>query len=676
MNQITDFGAKIGGARKDLRGNVRASDIEAMNHIELLKHVKKDSVWPVPDYSALVATGHSKNAAIMLKMIRDSFPAEAPQYRGDTELTYKATCHDYVATLNTLKVLESCKELSDFQRMLSEVSPLTHLTGLYTPRSISQHRMPVYGAETRQELNAAGRCDLSYNAHKYLGRYPDWPVGQTRAEQLFQKYHLSSVESQGKWYVAAYNSPTNTPDGVSEFAFVARREPIFTRLRGVPFTSQAEVITALTECANEALAAAHAARKAKHKELLESTVTETRILPKDYQGPSHRTAHARPQDFLSDLTLRGGEFGNWVNQNERQLLLDKGYDAFRDLADAYEWAPAGISLSGTLSIAFGARGDSKYPVASYSASRRVINLTKPNGSGVLAHEYGHAIDHALGTRAVALGIAAQRSDGRDYISHNDMIHPSGPEGAEATMLRAMRNAIDLLTTRQLNLEERVALYEADRKMLVARLGKTLENAKMALQGRTNFHNAAPEEKAQILAKFTKLSNVVTASHSERATEAIIVFMSERLSKEQRVEFTSNIEWQTKCLREVATDLAAPELTQIAAKTEYYRVSHRLDQKLHAGKEPYFSAPCEMFARAFSIMTLDRQLAQRRYNPFLIDPTKDGPFPEMKELKPFASAITPLLMQLHPKQSVVQQQQLTLAIPEDMHEEPSMHRMSA
>ena len=33
-------------------------------------------------------------------------------------------------------------------------------------------------------------------------------------------------------------------------------------------------------------------------------------------------------DYLNTFTFHGGEFGNWLNDNDRQYSLDYGYDAF------------------------------------------------------------------------------------------------------------------------------------------------------------------------------------------------------------------------------------------------------------------------------------------------------------------------------------------------------------
>lgn len=121
-------------------------------------------------------------------------------------------------------------------------------------------------------------------------------------------------------------------------------------------------------------------------------------------GPSNGVDENHPADgqmYLDTFGFAGGEFGNWMNETDRQASLNYGYDAFMDLADALNIDPQDISLGGELSIAFGSRG-SAGAVAHYEPLRQVINLTKMHGAGSLAHEWGHALDNILSKNLMAV----------------------------------------------------------------------------------------------------------------------------------------------------------------------------------------------------------------------------------------------------------------------------------
>ena len=63
-----------------------------------------------------------------------------------------------------------------------------------------------------------------------------------------------------------------------------------------------------------------------------------------------------------------------------------------DLAQLLGISPKSISLAGNLGLTFGSRGSGK-AAAHYEPGRRIINLTKTQGLGSLAHEWWHGIDN-------------------------------------------------------------------------------------------------------------------------------------------------------------------------------------------------------------------------------------------------------------------------------------------
>lgn len=111
-------------------------------------------------------------------------------------------------------------------------------------------------------------------------------------------------------------------------------------------------------------------------------------------GVERRKGDVQGQDFMDTFGFRGVEFGNWNNQTERQQLMNAAYDGLMDLADVLNLPPKALALNGDLALAFGARGQGLSSAkAHYELDKVVINLTKMNGAGSLAHEWFHALDH-------------------------------------------------------------------------------------------------------------------------------------------------------------------------------------------------------------------------------------------------------------------------------------------
>ena len=125
-------------------------------------------------------------------------------------------------------------------------------------------------------------------------------------------------------------------------------------------------------------------------------------------GPDYRNgAEITGQHYLDTFGFRGGEFGNWMNQNDRQASLNMGFEALKDLAAALQVSDKDIAYQGTLAIAFGARGSGN-AAAHYEPLRKVINLTKMHGAGSLAHEWWHGLDDYLGTKMGANGMLSEQ----------------------------------------------------------------------------------------------------------------------------------------------------------------------------------------------------------------------------------------------------------------------------
>lgn len=101
-------------------------------------------------------------------------------------------------------------------------------------------------------------------------------------------------------------------------------------------------------------------------------------------------------EALDHFRLRSIEFGNWMSQEDRANFLYASMLGLHQLAKIFGIPDKYIGFGQKLSIALGARGKGGQAAAHYeSTPNAVINITKTQGMGSLAHEYGHAIDNIL-----------------------------------------------------------------------------------------------------------------------------------------------------------------------------------------------------------------------------------------------------------------------------------------
>lgn len=112
-------------------------------------------------------------------------------------------------------------------------------------------------------------------------------------------------------------------------------------------------------------------------------------------GP--RTGPTVPGPHTSDTIkattgLYAVEYGRWMNEVDKETVNTSAAEALHDFAEVLDVPLRAVSLNGRLALAFGSRGQGKAS-AHYEPFKKVINMTRTRGSGALAHEWGHALDH-------------------------------------------------------------------------------------------------------------------------------------------------------------------------------------------------------------------------------------------------------------------------------------------
>ena len=381
-----DFGEKIGGARKDTwqkRGLLK-SDLTAMNRRELQQHVKKENVWKRPDFVKAIAEGGDRATLYIQNELYKSINA-TPYIRRSvatdtTSTAFQEAMEKYVTEIREVQKLaegvKSKEDLSKITKWLVENGYLTDTGSAYSRYSWTEayYNSPaLYGSKV---FETARKLEKGFDSLAETALMEGF--GVDKADKLPNGYTIRRVNSfwdnAGTKYVivkggkhGSYASPCFTS---YEEAFAYGKEKFGT----------AETATAGTD--------------GKKQRYVPPQLKDVHRNGADYR----KGKNAVGDDFLRDFGIKGGEFGNWLSETDRTTSLNYGYDAFCDLADALGIELTDISLNGTLSIGFGSRGKGLSGAAAhYEPARKVINLTKMNGAGSLAHEFWHAVeDYASG----------------------------------------------------------------------------------------------------------------------------------------------------------------------------------------------------------------------------------------------------------------------------------------
>jgi hypothetical protein len=190
-------------------------------------------------------------------------------------------------------------------------------------------------------------------------------------------------------------------------------------------------------------------------------------------GPARREGDVSPALFTETFGFRGVQFGISADGSRRQRDLNNAFDAFLDLAEALGIPPKAVSLDDSLALAFGARGigGRNAAAAHYETDEVVINLTKKNGPGSLAHEWFHALDNYF-ARLEQTGSTAPKSVD-DYT--NDLSEP--PKNIRPEVMEAFRAIHRILA--QGPYAARCAALDADRA--IPYHGQAIEKAARAFE---------------------------------------------------------------------------------------------------------------------------------------------------------------------------------------------------
>lgn len=464
QNFIDDFGKKIGGARKDF--GIRAlslDDLSNMNADEKLTYVKRDNIWKKPDFEKMYRDGVNPSVLWFINKVRTSITPKigqiekselndaAKQYiesvtkirdkamslRMETDITeftnwfidefYEANGHWLTYKNNLDKNVISKKTLKTAQMSISECR--------------SGERKDLIGVPEDE----VGKVEVNYR-YAFLPfdeRKMKWCNPYDRKEALMIKsgYSISYYYPDDRTVIINDKSSDYLVVDIISNNVVAAGLPdtLLEEMKDHLITLHQKKYE-LDRDKDKELSAAEKKSKQSFKMPYLSKIERN---GKDYAGELHNTysenatgqitmtfddspveGHAQGKDYLATFGFKGGEFGNYVNQEERQKCLDYGYNALKDLAVLLNISDKDISLGGNLSIAFGARGRGR-AAAHYEPMRQVINLTKMSGAGALAHEWFHALDHFYAYRdkdEKGGKLFSQEASPKDRSPFGELIH--------------------------------------------------------------------------------------------------------------------------------------------------------------------------------------------------------------------------------------------------------------
>lgn len=583
-----DFGEKIGGARKDewaARG-LTSADMEGMNAREIQKYAKKERVWKRPNWEQAVADGGDRGLLYAQNEIYKSLnatPSSAFSYRNKSEADILAAAKLYADEITEIrKMASNAKTAEDFKDMgtkwITEKGYAELKNGRLTWTDKYYRSPALYGSnylvavdKMAQRFNILGERALMEG------------FGVPSDSKLPRGYEIRKTAD------SFYGSKAET----GNYYIVKSGYRV-----AVGFNTIEEAIA----YGKEHFGSATTAAKAGKQRYMPEQLSEVHREGLDYR----QGRDIAGDDYIRDFGIKGGEFGNWLSELDRKTSLNYGYDAFCDLADALGMEKTDISLNGTLNIGFGSRGQGLTGAAAhYEPLRKVINLTKMNGAGSLAHEWWHAFEDYI-----------SGDTNQSEMSSNFSKLPKNTRAAATELVNTMLYRDGTVEENALASQKQADRYQQRLKYYLDNNFAAL-NGKMSKETMQNYVNQKYYKRMATEADFKRFAELTEQARKGDA-QALAKFYDNKRSvvddlSDLKKEITGKglAKEDRLALAHAVQDAGLTPDVKVKEKTEYYKDALKISAT-HSKDGGYWESNCEMLARAFASYITDKTAKSNDY----------------------------------------------------------------
>lgn len=655
--KIEDFGEKIGGARKDLAGKraISMDDLKGMSVQEKEKYLKKDKIWPKIDVDEMVSQGYDKVLIAYMDGLRGLLPAK-PKYVSNDAKQAEESQMAYELLIATMRnICLQYKSYNDLSKMEEHLWKSFFNMGFLEKKDGANY----YTQYGDMYLNKKIIRYLSMSEYDAIEQAAEKPNYMTMEEKIIARiypiklsgYRLASVNNDGRigfqkafrnGYVTTYSNmyskmvlanalctAHSLPSGADSIRKLLEQDTLWglvylpmgkneIQLFGL---SKDEVVDWAVNHLDiffrfeEGVEQVYQKRediKAEKKEEAnrKKRLTASNLEAVERTGPTARNKNIEGQDFIDTFGIRGGEFGNWVSETERQLNMNMCFESFKDLASVLGISDEAVGLNHKLNIAFGARGNGN-AVAHYEPGCEVINLTRMKGAGSLAHEYFHAIDDIYGKSMGYRGAATE-----------------SPED-----IPAVQNLIDVMTKRKATEADKKRLADRNLQNRINKFTRSLssmfdtkddkEGAKRMIEKYIGLAKEYGDVKGEVFLKYIYVGRKTKEEISPLMDE-MIDFYSKNCSlykmSDQNKKYLAS---QTEQLRVAFYNYKDDLVRDRMIFTQFKENADELNDTYSRVGHGYWNSNKEMAARAFACYVKDKLAAQGYKNDYLCGHAEDA-----------------------------------------------------
>lgn len=402
--QFKDAGKRVHGSRKEqamYSKLIRSSDLSSIEQDEAtaIELVKKDKVFPKVDSQVEKENGTDSGCAFLKTKVRQAFPAKPHANTKEAREQYVKMAEAFVSILSNAIIIKDLLELDTIANNGQIVGK--HDFGLIFGKPLRNIVFTIKGYRTTKAVR-----ETYLKAHQYSGiskeqaaphakslkEYTDKKVKRQQdcidsAKQIISSADMKSHRQKDLTFNGGILSSIRTVEDYVKYVTQVCTRFINDAKR--EYNEHSERFPYKEFKPDWSWAETKKTSKSKR-----NTKPKIEAVPLSYikRTGGLLIEEADEKTVIKKLHFKSLTLGNYVKDDEAQEHIRHFVAAIVDLCEVLD---INLSINEALAIAFGAFGRGGKAMATYFPTRQLINLTKRNGDGSVAHEWGHFFDHFL-----------------------------------------------------------------------------------------------------------------------------------------------------------------------------------------------------------------------------------------------------------------------------------------
>ncbi|MCD8233389.1 MAG: LPD5 domain-containing protein, partial [Cloacibacillus porcorum] len=323
--EISDFGEKLGGARKDAVAFCRHV-METLLPEGDIASLPLSKTFPAPDYAKLLEAGMDREALRLIHAVRDAIPAKPQKFSHSLDR--------YVAAVKSAREFTALM-LASPEKGVSEAEDWLKLTGLPNPRDI-RIKGQLYGIlghdVSLKDVHPGQHLFTRIDGQDFNPPALRWCLRKNSNSKLVAMGE--TLEDLARDFVRRReleNGSERNKQKYTIYHYKKRPGYYIGKKIGSDYVDFAGPLKTVKEAAE--YLENNAALLDEKLERFKVTPFKRREDNAPRVGSDTRDGRdVTPEMFAEAFGFRGVEFGNWVGREKRQSDLNEAYDALMDLA--------------------------------------------------------------------------------------------------------------------------------------------------------------------------------------------------------------------------------------------------------------------------------------------------------------------------------------------------------